>query len=71
MGVWLPEKTMDATSTKLMSKKDIDQYSESTMIAVFEIKDFETPLLLPEIKEHPYHKHRSKTCLSHLDYQYW
>ena len=48
--MWFPENTMDATSTKTMSKKDSDQYLESTMIAVFRLKRFETQVLVPDIK---------------------
>ena len=44
--MWLPENTIDTTSNKPMSKKDIDQYSESTMIAVFELKVFEHTVII-------------------------
>ena len=50
IGVWFPEKTMEVSSTKPMSNKYIDQYSESTLTAVFKCKGFETQGLLPEME---------------------
>ena len=38
IGMWFSEKTMDVTSTKPLSNKDIYQYSESTLTAVFIIQ---------------------------------
>ena len=48
IGEYLPENTMDATSTKPMPNKDIDQYSESTLIELFKLTGFETQVLLNE-----------------------